>query len=431
MQPAPRLTATVRLLVPALCLLLAATMLPAVGAQAAAKPKGIAVSKYFFGMHDSQPTSWPKAKIGALRLWDAGVSWRDIETSPGTYDFARLNLLVDTARLHGAEVTLVLGQTPAFRTQVPATRVGYFGVGAPEMPDVAAWRAYVRAVANAFAGRISNLQVWNEANVVGFWSGSVSQMAELTFWARTELNEVNRTHGTTMKLLSPAWVVRSNPAPFNAYWKTATWGGFRMRSLVDVVSLSLYPSAAGQPEDAIARLASARRTLTAAKVTKPVWNTEVNYGLSAGGLGARPKAISSARQAAYVVRTYLLNASNGVDRVFWYAWDLKTIANTTLSTSAGPTLAGRAVNLTRSWLTGARLLGCSRASKGSLRGTYTCTLTYRGGVRRVYWNPTRRVTITTARTATFRTTLYGRSSRLKGGSKLKVDYQPVLVRSSK
>ena len=46
-------------------------------------------------------------------------------------------------------------------------------------------------------------------------------------------------------------------------------------------------------------------------MTKPVWNTEVNYGLSAGGVGARPRAIGIDRQAAYVVRTYLLNAANG------------------------------------------------------------------------------------------------------------------------
>ncbi len=34
-------------------------------------------------MHDGDAVSFPAAPVGAVRLWDSGVSWREIETAPG------------------------------------------------------------------------------------------------------------------------------------------------------------------------------------------------------------------------------------------------------------------------------------------------------------------------------------------------------------
>ncbi|MDQ1627568.1 MAG: polysaccharide biosynthesis protein PslG [Actinomycetota bacterium] len=430
MQLLHRVPLPVRLLTVGLSLLLAAAVLPSAPAQAAAKPRGIAVSKYFFGMHDNDPTSWPVARVGSIRLWDSGVTWRDIEAAPGQYDWARLDAQVASARVRGAEVTLVLGQTPQFYARGTTSAPEFVATGATRPPDIAAWRAYVHAVADRYAGRISALQVWNEANVIGFWSGSVGQLAELTYWARYELTGVNRTHGSKMQLVSPGFVARSNVGVVSAYW-AQSFNGVRMGSLVDKVALSLYPSPAGTPEDTITRLAAVKRILSRYKVTKPIWNTEVNFGLIGGGNTPTPTHISPERQAAYVVRTYLLNASSGIERVFWYRWDLTSIANTVLSINGSPTLAGRAYGLTQSWLAGARLQGCPRAAKGALKGTYVCTLSVRGGVNRIYWNPSRSAKVTLPATASYSINLYGKKTRAKGGSKKIVDYRPVLVHAKR
>ena len=54
-------------------------------------------------------------------------------------------------------------------------------------------------------------------------------------------------------------------------------------------------------------------------------------------------------QAAYVIRTYLLNAANGVQRVYWYTWDMGYLPGgtrwatrmlTSPADGASPTLAG-------------------------------------------------------------------------------------------
>ena len=73
-------------------------------------------------------------------------------------------------------------------------------------------------------------------------------------------------------------------------------------------------------------LAGIRRILARNRIVKPIWNTEVNYGLVGGGAGARP--ISTERQVGNVMRTFVLNAENRVSRVYWYSWDLLGMSNT-------------------------------------------------------------------------------------------------------
>ena len=151
------------------------TLLPAAPASAANQR----VASSFFGMHDFNPVSWPAATVGTVRLWDSGVTWRDIEPSNGVFDFSRLDAQVDSARANGARVLLVLGQTPRFHATKPGRR-GSYGPGAASMPTKASWTRYVTTVVKRYKGRGVDYQVWNEANVSGYWQGTASQMAQLT-----------------------------------------------------------------------------------------------------------------------------------------------------------------------------------------------------------------------------------------------------------
>src|SRR3954452_19663554 len=67
----------------------------------------VRVKHTLFGMHDGTVTSSSLVEInvGAVRLWDVHVKWSDVETSPGTYDFDRLDALVTNAQAHHAEAT--------------------------------------------------------------------------------------------------------------------------------------------------------------------------------------------------------------------------------------------------------------------------------------------------------------------------------------
>jgi len=402
------------------------TLLPATPAQAATSQR---VGGSFFGMHDGDPNSWPEAPVGSIRLWDSGVTWREIEKANGVFDFSLLDSQVDNARAHGARVLLVLGQTPRFHSTRPG-KSGSYGLGAASMPTESSWRNYVYKVVTRYRGRGVDYQVWNEANVSGYWNGSPAQMAKLTQWTSKIVNNNDRS----AKVVSPALATRLTGQRkwLRTYFAQRT-GGKRVAAYVDVVSLNLYPLPKQAPEASMTLLSASRTMLAQAGVSKPIWNTEINYGL---GSGAAPR-ISDGRQAANVMRTYLLNAANRVKRVFWYRYDLSrlagggSLANTLLTPmdhSSRLTAAGRAYLLAREWMHG-RLLGTAKhpPCDTDRHGTYTCVVEDSSGKRWIYWNPLHRAEVRLPRGVHHRQGVLGATSSVTPRSTIDVGYKPVMV----
>jgi hypothetical protein len=195
---------------------------------------------------------------------------------------------------------------------------------------------------------------------------------------------------------------------------------------IDVVSLQLYPLAATPtPEAAMAQLVADREILAKRGVDKPVWNTESNYG-SKGGKEVAPA--SPDEQVSKVARTYLLDAANGVRRVYWYAWDLtQPILDTFLveADRATPTAAGRAFAMVHGWMLGSTVTGCDVDGVG----TYTCTLVRGGDKSYVLWNLDRTVTIKVPSGVTTAQKVTGDQQPVSTGSALPIDAMPVLLRS--
>lgn len=398
-------------------------------AQAATAP---VITADYFGTHNGHfgaagPTGWPLSNaIGSVRLWDNGVAWNQIEKTQGVYDFTLLNTLVAQAASKHAKVLLVLGQTPTFYAS-DLSRVGFYGAGATSMPTEAGWKGYVTAAAiqNRDVWHNSvDFQVWNEANVGGFWSGTPAQMALLTKWTRDALNAA----GNRTKLVAPALVARlaAQQAWITKFYAQRT-GGKNVSAYVDALSFQLYPLKEGKPEDSMKLLAKVKLVLKKNKITKAIYNTEVNYGL-VGGLVAGQMAalIKSDPQVANVARTYLLNAQNGVRRVYWYSWDLQGLSNTPMVTSNGSTLtaAGRSFGVVRSWILGTRPAGCSVKM-----GTYTCTFTVGKTVKRAVWNPSgKTIKVVVPKKTSSYLTIDGKKHRTKAGKKITVRRAlPVLL----
>ena len=411
---------------PVLAPLLAVLAFALVLSMVQATPADAAVQRVkprFFGMTDTDPLSWPRQPVGSLRLWDSGVTWREIETSPGTFNWTTLDAIVREARAHRAKPLLVLGMTPQFHANRPNVP-GVYGLGSPSMPKLWTWKRYVRKVAKRYGARL-DYQVWNEANVSDFWRGSPRQMAKLTQTS----SKVLAKHAPKATLAAPALATRLTGqrkwlrtfyAQRVARRPVARW--------VDVVSLNLYPLPSGKPEDSITLLRASRTMLGWAGVYKPIWNTEVNYGLQTGG-GGSARQISNKKEAAFVARTYILNAAADVKRVYWYSWQIRDLANTQLTRADGTTLtpAGIAYGQARSWMVRASMKGCSRDA----RGTYTCTLRTFNGVKRIYWNPSRGATVRAVPSAIEKKNLKGHTERLFGGETIRVWGSPIMVRSKR
>jgi hypothetical protein len=327
---------------------------------------------------------------------------------------------------------MVVAGTPSFYSSTP------WNVPSGRVDE---YKTFVRKLMTRYKGRISSYQVWNEANISTFWTGTQHRMAQLTkaMW------DVRNAVHSSAKVVAPPMVTR---LPFeldgiNKY-NSQKLGGKPVWRFYNVAALSLYPlpkygSRTGVPEDSMRLLGQAKRRLHRSGVprTKPIWDTEINYGLQSGSNGGTATApISASRQAANVVRTYLLQAAGGVKRVAWYRYDWGrlsgggTLGNTLLTDPDNVsrlTAAGRAYVMVQRWMHG-RLLGkpghrpCAKDS----RGTYTCVVKDADGIRRIYWNPSRKVTVRLPPGVHHKQTVLGKTSPLSS-RRLTVTYAPVMV----
>jgi hypothetical protein len=163
-------------------------------------PIGEEVSRSLFGIHapanwvsdfDSpnptgadgpiDPATIPDVPVGYTRLWDTETTWADLEPTRGTFVWRKIDKQIQLAQAVNARVMLVLGKTPSWA-----------GPSAKSMPtDISDWRTYVRTVCQRYGASISSYEVWNEANLQTFWTGTAAQMADLTKAAFEEIRGCN------------------------------------------------------------------------------------------------------------------------------------------------------------------------------------------------------------------------------------------------
>jgi hypothetical protein len=417
------------------------TLALTLGMGAPASANDVRVHHALFGTHDSSPGTLSLTRIdeGSVRLWEVGVQWDQIETTKNYYDWTRLDQLVSAAQAAHADVTMTVAMTPSFYADSPTDP--------PRNLD--AYRRFVRALMERYrrfdgSRGISSYQVWNEVNISTYWTGTTHQLAELTRIMARERDILD----PEAKVIAPAMVTRLKFELDGI----STYYGYRLHGVpvwkyLDAVSVSLYPlptygRRAGIPEDSMRLLAQVRQQLRRAGVpaSMPIWNTEVNYGLPTGApVGTAATPISAGRQAANVVRTYLLNAANGVRRVFWYRYNTTTFsfpdggafADTLLSVPDHPdelTAAGEAYLRVQRWMHGT-LLGSKghRPCARDAHGTYTCVVRDSTGTRRIYWNPFHHARVRLARHARELESVLGAIRTVVPRSRLRVGPEPVMV----
>jgi len=283
------------------------------------------VGTRFFGLHIhnvERLPRWPDVPFAAWRLWDAEVAWRDLEPEKGRWQFDKLDALLKIAEDQKVRVLLTLGSTPQWASARPEEKCAYGKGCAAEPENLVDWDAYVRAVVTRYKGRIEAYELWNEVHfsdhgdaydasgAAYFYSGTAAAMVALARRARAIVQEVD----PNAKLLSPSFHVYGDWIKKLSLFLAI--GGARY---TDVVSFHFY---ARDPEDTLRTVAAVRRVLAAqGRPEMPIWNTEVGYVLADG---TRPFASGMALRsdlAAYVLRTFVLSAGAGLDRVYWYAWD--------------------------------------------------------------------------------------------------------------
>jgi hypothetical protein len=346
-----------------------------------------AIKPTLVGMHieGAEGGAWASAPFGALRLWDNGTGWSQIELAKGEFKWDNLEGALANAESKGmTEILYVLGTTPEWA----ATKINesdYPQPGAASAPaNLEDWDAWVTAVVEKFGDRINAYQIWNEANLKNFYNGTPKQMAEMT----------KRAYDIIKANDPDALVVSASPSTrlasafdrffpeYLAELKALNWP-------IDVVAIHTYPDGAGDPVARGALIEKAQAALTASGAPDlPLWDTELNYGLA--GPGEIPRTeITGPRAAGFVVRTYIDDLRYGIDRSYWYIWTLRPYDLLGIQAYAG-TDAEQGFFAVDNWVTGASFDGCTENA-----GAVTCDFSRDGTSWIVAWAETGEVPYTT------------------------------------
>ena len=275
-----------------------------------------------FGLHVPQIANGvvPTVSYGAVRLWDAGVSWGQVEQRRGQYWWVGLDRAVQAANAQNAQILYVLGSTPTWAAS-NRSQGTYPNRGAASNPRyLADWRRWVTAVVTRYGPSIDAYQVWNEANLATFWQGTPRQMARLTL----EAQRIIRRLDPTAVVVAASSTVRLTSA-FTRFFPAYLQELRRVGWPVDVFSIHTYGPSTATPALRARYVRLARAELRDARApARPLWDTEVNYGIAGPGARYPDKDIGGNKAATYVAQTYLDSVRLRIARTYWYSWSRKT-----------------------------------------------------------------------------------------------------------
>lgn len=380
------------------------------------------IPRSYFGMHMHRAdttTAWPTANFGSWRLWDTHVMWVDLEPSRGDWRFDRLDKLVTLAKIHGVEPMLTLGVTPKWAASRP-TELFVYGYGGNSPPrDMRDWENYVRTVATRYKGRIKYYELWNEPTFDeidtgrGYYAGSAKTMVELGRVAWRVIKSIDPDN----KLISPGFTGEGERLDLYL-----SLGG---KDITDVVAHHFY---ADLPEKQPGLVKQVRSVMVKHGLAdRPLWNTEAGYWPPrTGEVLGRSWPRNESDLASYIARILTLSAASGIDRFYWYSWELTMLRRDERVQSIS---ALAAYTQTLRWLNGATVKSCESPDLS----LWICELALGKRQARIVWNTgeTRQWTPPAEWQVVQYETLSARVLELGTEASLALDGSPILVKSDR
>jgi len=339
------------------------------------------VPQRFFGMHihgAENKKNWPAISFDSWRLWDAGVSWPNLQPTANRWDFKKLDSFISHARRSDIEVLLPLGLSPTWASARPNEPSAYKKPGwASEPKKMKDWESYVRRVARRYKGQIAAYEIWNEPNLKHFFSGTIDTMLDLSCRASVIIHQED----PAALVVSPAATDRLNGVHWlNDYLRK---GGARC---IDVVGFHFYVYAHEPPEAIDTYIKKVRKTMKDNGIERmPLWNTETGwyFANSDGGPKIKYHVTGMRESAAYVMRAYIIAASEGLHRFYWYAWNNALMGGLIEPVNGRLKPAAHAYSVVRQWLRGASIGRCR-----SPGGIWNCPVILADGRRGQFaWVP--------------------------------------------
>jgi hypothetical protein len=339
----------------------------------------------FFGTHYNNPrfsndttqTPYFANTAGSVRTWDTSsqhLTWKEIETSKGVYNWTKLDAYVTWALANHMEITFTMGQPPSWAVaggldNNPGTDYNY---NTPDPAHPEYWEGFCTAIATRYKGEISSYEIWNEPP--GYYLGTAAQLAALTQEASTAIKAVD----PAAKIISASCTGTTGISWLDSYFSALQ--SISALNSVDIVGYHLYVS--GAPENMVDLAQQVRSVMFKYDIgTMPLWDTETTWngytdavtGLGvSGGVSGPATPMPSKQQAAYLLRLFLSGAAAGCDRVFMYGMDhnWSAIMPVNLTHPSNLTQTGKALQWLTEWMVGKRIVNYNH---DKLNGIFTLT----------------------------------------------------------
>lgn len=278
----------------------------------------------YFGLHihrADEGTPWPNVPFGSWRLWDAHVSWAQLEPKKGQWDFSRLDRYVAMAGITKVDILLPLAMTPKWASARPEEPSAYQLGNVAEPKNLADWTDYVAEVGKRYKGKIFYYEIWNEPSDKTHYSGDIPTLVKLTCEAKRVLKGID----PAIKIVSPASAGGGRHIEYLDRFLAAGGAG-----CIDIVAHHFYLFKS-PPEAMVPLIRAVKKVMAANRVGHlPLWNTETGYWIESKDQIEIPatfsrggwKMLERDKEAGdYITKALLLARAEGIDRFYWYAWD--------------------------------------------------------------------------------------------------------------
>ena len=179
------------------------------------------IQSSFFGMGVIAFQDLPKVNYGVMS--HPPLAWTAIEgKGRGVYDFSTTDPYVEDAPKDSngvAQVDLVMGWTPGWAASsqkgCKALTNGAMACTAPP-ENLQDWTDFITEVANHYNGvnapQVKYYEIWNEANTIPFWTGTVTQLIQMAEIAYPILKQNNHSSVLTPSVVwtpsGTGWMAR-------------------------------------------------------------------------------------------------------------------------------------------------------------------------------------------------------------------------------
>jgi hypothetical protein len=367
----------------------------------------------------------PAFHVGAVRFWDGGTRWSEIQRERGEFDWSAADRLVDGAQNAGVPALFVFGGTPKWAS--PAGPAGPYPEGTPAPPvDLADWDTYVRTVVERYRGRIQAYELWVLANDPRFYAGSVETLVEMTRRA----GEIIRSTDHDATVVCPGMGRLWDADGVEFLQRFAALGGYNH---CDVAGVKLFQQTASDPPETMLDLTDTiDRVMHEAGLQPRLWSTGTMYEITL----EHPLDEATARN--YAVRFFLVGIyarKVNLERMYFYNWGGTKIPIVLQPVGGVPTSAALAVEQLQRWLRHARSESCGHGIQVNLPdNVWQCEFiatedgdAYAAVIR---WTDTGTATVTAGdRTKEVRH-LDGTVTVVRPGDAITVTEEPVLIVSA-